>query len=203
MAYINNYYVFIGGDGESVKRSTSISDHSVEEGMVITDHVQRDPLEIQLSGYLVGSDAETIKTNLEKLQKDGSYVKYIGKEILSKAVITDFDTSRTIEIDGGMEFSMTIREIRVAVSAYTGSTSGKTVKSGTQQVVKNNDTVYHTVKKGDTLYSIALMYYGNDTKYTTLYAANSDTIETAAKNAGYTSSSGGEYLVAGTQLLIP
>ncbi len=202
MAYINNYYVFVDSDGESSKRRVSISDHPVEEGLVITDHVQRDPAEIQLSGLLVGSDAETVKSNLEKLQKNGSYVKYIGKEILSKAVILDFDTSRSIEIDGGMEFSMTIREIRVASSAYTSTTSGKTVKSGTQQVVKNNGAVYHTVKKSDTLYSIALMYYGNDTKYAALYAANSDVIETAAKNAGYTSSNGGEYLIAGTQLYI-
>lgn len=203
MAYINQYYLFVDGDGETASRSVSISDHPVEEGMVITDHVQRDPLELRISGKLVGADAETVRSNLETLQKNGSYVKYIGKEIISNAVILSFDTSRDIETDGGMSFDMTIREIRVAQSAYRDAATGKTVKSGTQQVARNNQEIYHTVKSGDTLYSLSLMYYGNDTGYVKLYEANSTTIENAAREAGYTSSDGGSVLIAGIQLRIP
>ena len=168
-----------------------------------TDHVQRDPLELRISGKLVGADAETVRSNLETLQKNGSYVKYIGKEIISNAVILSFDTSRDIETDGGMSFDMTIREIRVAQSAYRDAATGKTVKSGTQQVARNNQEIYHTVKSGDTLYSLSLMYYGNDTGYVKLYEANSTTIENAAREAGYTSSDGGSVLIAGIQLRIP
>lgn len=203
MAYINQYYLFVDSDGESTNRSVSVSDHAVEEGMVITDNVQREPLEISISGKLVGANAETIKTCLETLQKNGSYVKYIGKEILSNAVILSFDTSRNIEMDGGMSFDMTIREIRVARSAYQNAATGKTVKSGTQQVVRNNGSVYHTVKNGDTLYSLSLMYYGNDTGYVKLYNANSTAIENAARQAGYTSSDGGHVLISGTKIRIP
>lgn len=203
MAYINQYYLFVDGDGETANRSVSISDHPVEEGMVITDHVQRDPLELRISGKLVGADAETVRSNLETLQKNGSYVKYIGKEIISNAVILSFDTSRDIEMDGGMSFDMTIREIRVAQSAYRDAATGKTVKSGTQQVVRNNQEIFHTVKSGDTLYSLSLMYYGSDTGYVKLYDANSTTIENAAREAGYTSSDGGSVLIAGIQIRIP
>ena len=35
MAYINQYYLFVDDDGESVNRDVSISDHPVEDGMVI------------------------------------------------------------------------------------------------------------------------------------------------------------------------
>lgn len=203
MAYINQYYVFVDSDGESTNRSVSISDHPVEEGMVITDHVKREPLEIRISGKLVGADAETVKTNLETLMKSGSYVRYIGKEILSNAVILSFDTSRSIKVDGGMSFDMTIREIRVAQSAYRNAATGKTIKSGTQQVVRRNQKIYHTVKKGDTLYSLSLMYYGSDAGYVKLYEANGDVIENAAHKAGYTSSDGGSVLIAGLQLYIP
>lgn len=203
MAYINQYYLYVDGDGESTNRSVSISDHPVEEGMVITDNVKRDPLEISVSGKIVGADAETVKTNIEAFMNRGSYVKYIGKEILSNAVILSFSTSREIEMDGGMSFDMTIREIRVAQSAYRDVATGKTVKSGTQQIVRNNSTVYHTVKNGDTLYSLSLMYYGSDISYVKLYEANSTVIETAAREAGYTSSDGGSALIAGIQLRIP
>ena len=129
MAYINQYYLFVDGDGESTNRSISISDHPVEEGMIITDNVKYDLLEISISGKLVGADAETVKTNLETLQKSGSYVRYIGKEILSNAVILSFRTSRDIELDGGMKFDMTIREIRVAQSAYRDAATGKSLFS--------------------------------------------------------------------------
>ncbi len=203
MAYINQYYLFVDGNGESTNRSVSISDHPVEEGMVITDNVKYDPLEISISGKLVGADAETVKTNLEALQKSGGYVRYIGKEILSNAVILSFRTSHDIELDGGMKFDMTIREIRVAQSAYRDAATGKTVKSGTQQVVRNNDEIYHTVKNGDTLYSLSLMYYGSDAGYVRLYEQNQETIEAAAKEAGYTSSDGGHILIAGIQIRIP
>lgn len=203
MAYINQYYLFVDSDGENTNRSVSISDHPVEEGMVITDNVRREPLEISISGKIVGSDAETVKTNLESLMNQGSYVKYIGKEILSNAVILSFNTSRDITVDGGMSFDMTIREIRVAQSAYRDASTGKTVKSGLQQIVRNNNEVYHTVKDGDTLYSLSLMYYGSDSGYVKLYEANSITIEEAAKEAGYTSSNGGHVLITGIKILIP
>lgn len=203
MAYINQYYLFVDGDGESTNRSVSISDHPVEEGMVITDNVRREPLEISISGKLVGSDAETVKTNLESLMNQGSYVKYIGKEILSNAVILSFNTSRDITVDGGMIFDMTIREIRVAQSAYRDASTGKTVKSGLQQIVRNNNEVYHTVKDGDTLYSLSMMYYGSDSGYVKLYEANSTIIEESAKEAGYTSSNGGHVLITGIQILVP
>jgi len=77
------------------------------------------------------------------------------------------------------------------------------VKSGLQQIVRNNNEVYHTVKDGDTLYSLSLMYYGSDSGYIKLYEANSITIEEAAKEAGYTSSNGGHVLITGIKILIP
>ena len=133
-----------------MSRSVSISDHPIEDGTVLTDHVKQEPLEISLSGKLVGTDAETVKTALELLQKQGCYVKYIGKEILSNAVIESFQTSRTVDLSGGIQFTMNIREIRVAKSAYRDAATGKTVKSGLQQIQKDAHTVYHTIHSGDT-----------------------------------------------------
>ena len=203
MAYINQYYLFVDDDGESVNRDVSISDHPVEDGMVITDNVKRDPLELRITGKLVGAEAESIRAALVAWMEHGSYVKYVGGEILSSAAILSFHTSRSGKLDGGMSFEMTLREIRVAKSAYQNAATGKTVKSGTQQVIRNNREVYHTVKNGDTIYSLSLMYYGSDAGYTKLYAANQERIEAAARSAGYTSSDGGQVLIGGTQLRIP
>ena len=98
---------------------------------------------------------------------------------------------------------MNIREIRIAKSAYRDAAAGKTVKSGLQQIQKDAHTVYHTIHSGDTLYSLAMLYYGTDSKYADLYAANSDSIEQAARESGHVSSNGGRILIPGIQIRIP
>ncbi|MBV3119302.1 LysM peptidoglycan-binding domain-containing protein, partial [[Clostridium] innocuum] len=63
--------------------------------------------------------------------------------------------------------------------------------------------VTHTIKGGDTLWSIAVKYYGNGSKYPKIYNANKDAIEKAAKKHGFASSDKGHWIWAGTKLVIP
>ena len=139
----------------------------------------------------------------EKQMSDLTSVFIPAKEILSNAVIESFQTSRAVDLSGGIQFTMNIREIRIAKSAYRDAAAGKTVKSGLQQIQKDAHTVYHTIHSGDTLYSLAMLYYGTDSKYADLYAANSDSIEQAARESGHVSSNGGRILIPGVQIRIP
>lgn len=61
----------------------------------------------------------------------------------------------------------------------------------------------HTVVAGDTLWAIAKKYLGSGTKYTEIYNANKDTIESTAKAHGKSSSSNGHWIWAGEVLTIP
>ena len=61
----------------------------------------------------------------------------------------------------------------------------------------------HTVVKGDTLWGIAKKYYGNGSKYPTIYNANSSVIEATAKKYGKASSSNGHWIYPVTVLTIP
>lgn len=61
----------------------------------------------------------------------------------------------------------------------------------------------YTVRSGDTLWALAKKYYGSGSKYTIIYDANKEIIESAAKSHGKKSSDHGHWIWPGEQLVIP
>lgn len=175
MALLNKHYIFV--KDEDVQRGVSVSEHPVEKGLDITDNVRREAVTIKLKGEIVGKNAASILSKITKLHQKGSYVKYVGRNILSKAVITTFNTSHPNTIYGGCSFDMEIKEVRIAKSPVQ-SKKGKKTKGGTKQITtKSTKKVAakaktYTVKKGDTLWAIAKSYYGDGSKYTKIATAN-------------------------------
>ena len=165
MALINNNYVFV--KEESVTRETESSSYAVEKGVDLTDHVHRKPVEISISGSIGnhnGVKASDIISNLYNLQKSGSLVDYVGRNAQGGMQIQSFNTSHPNTVWGGCEFDMVLREVRIAQPAYKTpkeSNTKKTVKkAGTQQVSKGeNKNIYHTVKKGDSVWVLVTKTY--------------------------------------------
>lgn len=176
MAFLNNIYLFVVD--EKVSRDVAISSHPVEKGLDITDNIKRSPLVINISGEIVGARTTLYIHALQNLMFSGSYVEYSGNNTIKNAVIESFDTDYTNAVTGGCTFSMKLREMRVAASAYIGkSSSKKPTQNGTQQVQSNTKNKYYIVKKGDTLWSIAKAYYGDESKFINIYRANSDKVK--------------------------
>lgn len=171
MAMINNYYVWV--KDETFKRGVSVSKHPVEKGLDITDNVKREPVTISIKGEIVGSNAKQVMDKITALHQSGKYVKYIGRNILSNAIIEDFETDHPNTIWGGCSFTMTIREIRVAKSPLVVR------RTSVKKQVKAASTTKrtYTVKKGDTLWAIAKKYYGSGAKYPTIVNANKNLIK--------------------------
>lgn len=155
MATINGLYVFVAS--EELSMSVDVTEHVVESGIDIADHVRRRAFTLSISGEIVGQNADSINSQLKKLQSNGAVVKYSGRNITTNCIITDFSTSHPNTIWGGCEFSMTLKEIRTAATSYNATVStNKAKKTSTKQVTqKSNVTwVYHTVKKGDNVWAL-------------------------------------------------
>lgn len=61
----------------------------------------------------------------------------------------------------------------------------------------------YIVKKGDTLWGIAKLYYGSGTKWKIIYDANKDAIEKTARSRGLVNSDNGHWIFPGQELVIP
>lgn len=177
MALLNNHYIFV--IDEDVKRGVTVSEHPVESGLDITDNVKRNPKVISINGQIVGKNASKVRDKIEALHQKGQFVKYVGQNILSKALITEFDTSHPNTIYGGSAFSMEIKEIRIAKSPLVVKKAvvQKQVTKKTTSTKAKTTTRTYKVKRGDTLWAIAKKYYGSGAKYPTIYNANKDKIK--------------------------
>ena len=82
----------------------------------------------------------------------------------------------------------------------TTSSNKVTVQTTTKPATQSKS---YTVKSGDCLWNIARQFYGNSSKWTTIYEANKTVIENTAKKYGRASSSNGHWIYPGTVLTIP
>jgi nucleoid-associated protein YgaU len=109
---------------------------------------------------------------------------------------------------GDVEYTLSLQEYRkptyTAPKKSTGSKKKKSTKTTKTTKAKPKN---YTVKKGDTLRSIAKKYYGSGSKHSKIYKANKAVIEKTAKKKGKKSSSNkgvkGYWIFPGTKLVIP
>lgn len=155
MATINGMYIFV--QTEDYAYNVDVTEHPVESGIDFTDHVQAKATTLSITGEIVGESSETIKTKLKQMEHTGTICKFVGRNTLANCVITGFTPTYTVDIWGGCGFSMTLREVRTGSTSFTGTGKTKETKiTGTQQVTQKStvEEVYHTVKKGDTIWAL-------------------------------------------------
>lgn len=174
MALINDIYIHV--TDESLSEDVETSSHPVESGIEITDTVKRGASQLSLTGKIVEYptgrmvnpdpttwswdrelvpeiiSANTVISRLKKLKNTGGLVRYIGRNWCDKMQIASFETSHPNTVWGGCEFSMTLKECRIAKNAYVApKINESSVKDGGQQQVEKGESkeVWYTVKSGD------------------------------------------------------
>ncbi len=155
MALINNLYIFV--ESENVDRGLKVSEHPTERGIDLTTIVRRELVTLSLSGKIVGDNAADTLNKITDLHQSGALVKYEGRNIASNFIIVNFSTGHTNTIYGGCSFDMTLKEVRIAkASASEGITA-----MGVSQIQVNRITerVYHTLKRGETVWYLGEVVY--------------------------------------------
>ena len=137
---------------ESVNNDIESTTHPVETGIEIESTVRKKPTEISLSGKIVdydGTSASEILSKLKEFQSKGSLLSYSGRNTAQNLQIQSFNTTHPNTNAGGADFSMTLREVRIAKSSYTSTSNNTTANKKTEPDLSVGSTV---VFKGGSVY---------------------------------------------------
>lgn len=153
-------------ENEEASLDVEIPKHKVEKGIDITDHVEREPVIVKLSGLLVRPTADRVESLVIKLydaEKSGRLVTYQGRRIYKNMLMSGLSIQADSSAINGYRFSCTLTEVEIAQSSFVAPALQPQVKKETSSGRKQTENqkqspVYHTVKKGDTYWGLAKSY---------------------------------------------
>ena len=99
---------------------SEVTEHPVEDGADIADHIQIKPRSFKVNGKVTGPEAGPKHLALHQLQSSKEPVNYKGRGRLNNCVVESLTTSVDVDVKNGFDFSMTIREIEVAKPSTIG-----------------------------------------------------------------------------------
>ncbi|MHA6481058.1 phage baseplate protein [Paenibacillus sp. strain BS8-2] len=144
MALLDGIYITV--ETEDPAFPVVVTEQPVEEGVDLTDHVQRQVRTLPLSGVIVGPDAAQIREYLVAASNTGKIVRYVGRNAFT-GIITDLATNHDHTVANGFRFSFALREIRIAraspisqLPAPIRSQAAPIVNSGIKQTKTNAPT---------------------------------------------------------------
>lgn len=141
---------------EKPERSVKTTDHPVESGQPLVDHVERQPYVLNLTGLITGSDAAARLKKIENLQDSGTPVTYVHRNGVSNVIIETFNTVHDSSTAGGFSFTMSLKKIRVALATPvqamklpTASQVKAVANKGQQQKAKPSQQKKAAAKKSN------------------------------------------------------
>lgn len=115
-----------------------------------------------IAQWFSGKNDYASLVQLYNLEVNGSIITYSGRNLLKNMMVQSFETTHPYTNSGGLDFSMELKEVRIAGNSYNSQadeSKGKTrpeTKAGTQQTDKGSgNAIYHAVQKGDTVFRLA------------------------------------------------
>lgn len=112
MPYLKDVYIDVITD-VSFSESSTTTDHALEDGEQITDHVVSNPITISLTGVILDDTENKVLKLREYLQK-GEILTYDYMSGLQTVVITDFKRDYSAKIKDGYAFTMSLKQIKLA-----------------------------------------------------------------------------------------
>lgn len=153
---------------EELQNDVELPSHPVEKGINLTDHVERKPIVLSISGKLIRPDntsLETLLGRLSTIETKGTLVAYEGRRIYHNLMIASFSHDADSKIMNGFNFNMKLIEVRFAQPSYVSlSKKTKAAVAGVSSVGRKQTSnkkqlpISHVVKKGDTYYALAQKY---------------------------------------------
>lgn len=108
---------------ETPERSAEVTEHPVEKGTDVADHVRPKPFQMNITGVVAGPDAPKRLSILSKYYNTGQILTYIGRNWINDLVIEEFASSHNVEVRDGFVFDITLKQVRIASLATAVNTA--------------------------------------------------------------------------------
>lgn len=178
-------YPYSRGGGEEFFKQWSALKEAKEKKGVIDFGISRPTQAMKYhNGYKPGWNTQ-IKCAIEDIELNESYDE--GDDVILTLRFRQWKNYGVVELQKSDDTTSSSTEERPTDDTKNGTTENQT----------------HKTVAGDTLWGLAQKYYGDGSKYKTIYDANKDIIESTAKQYGRESSSNGNYIWPNTDLTIP
>ena len=93
----------------------NITDKAVEDGSSIADHMQEQPVELSISGVVVGGDAAPRLARIRQMQASRQLVTYVNRVIYTQMALANISTEHDAEVGNGFKFKIQLRHVRRAI----------------------------------------------------------------------------------------
>ncbi|MFJ7663751.1 phage baseplate protein [Lysinibacillus sp. NPDC097162] len=137
----------------SMPETSTTTDHALEDGEQITDHVISNPITISITGIILDETGEKV-LKLRGYREKGEIIDFDYMTSLKHVVIIDFSRDYEAKIKDGYAFTMTLKQIKVATVAKYVSVSvpvkqqtKAVTKKGRQQTKKTQTSSTKTTKQ--------------------------------------------------------
>lgn len=135
MPYLKDVLIDVITEVNAPESSTT-TDHALEDGEQITDHVKSDPITLTISGVIL-DDTEQKVLKLREYREKGEILTYDYMTGLKNVVITSFKRDYSADIKDGYAFTMTLKQIKTAeVADYVAVSVKPAVKRQVKAVAK-------------------------------------------------------------------
>lgn len=132
-------------EDEKPRDMVTITDHQVENGQDVSDHIKQESSIIDIVGVIVGDDAADTLSKLQKHQKEGKLSTYIGRNIYQSMAIQTIDRNHGKQIRNGFAYNITLKQVRVStakeveIKVVNPVTRQPSPKTATQVKAKTNN----------------------------------------------------------------
>lgn len=101
---------------EKPRDMVTITDHQVEKGQDVSDHVKQESSIIDIVGVIVGDDATATLSKLQRHQKEGTLSTYIGRNVYNNMAILTMDRNHGKDIANGFAYNIALKQVRISTA---------------------------------------------------------------------------------------
>jgi len=97
---------------ERPEMNTEVSEHPIEDGASVSDHVALRPISISMNGVVAGEGAGDKIGKLRSWRNDRHRLRYTGRNIFKNYVISEMQTEHDARVGDGFRFRLVLQQVR-------------------------------------------------------------------------------------------